>query len=88
MKNAYAQTKNVTIDTNPDDGSTSVMIEQTAPRPDEGLSVGGIKLNTDLPWCVDALAVLVLVALVYIVKKYIDKWFFDKRNKPTQTPKI
>lgn len=86
MNNAYAQTKNVTIDTN--DGNTSVMIEQTAQPPEEGLSVGGIKLNTDLPWFVDALAVLVLVALVYIVKKYIDKWFFDKRNKPTQTPKI
>ncbi len=42
---------------------------------DEGVSVGGININTDFPWFVDAFFVLVLVALVYIGKKFIDRKF-------------
>mgnify|MGYP003323729793 CR=1 FL=1 len=59
-----AQTKNVTIDTNPA-GGTSVMIEQNAGPIDEGLNVGGVSLNTDLPWYGDAFIVLLLVCLLY-----------------------
>lgn len=74
-----AQTKNVTIDTNPD-GGTSVMIEQSAQPIEDGLSVGGVSLNTDLPWYGDAFMVLVLVALIYIGKKSIDKWFEGRKK--------
>ena len=85
MNKAYAQTKNITIDTNPS-GTTSVMVEQSAGPVDEGLNVGGVSLNSDLPWYGDAFIVLLLVALIYVGKKTIDKWF-DKR-KPTNNPKI
>jgi len=66
MKKAYADSKTITVD----DGVLTV--EQHA---DEGVSVGGININTDFPWFIDALIVLVLVALVYIGKKFIDKKF-------------
>ena len=52
-----AQTKNITIDTEPG-GTTSVMVEQSAGPADEGLNVGGVSLNTDLPWYGDAFIVL------------------------------
>ena len=78
MNKAYAQTKNITIDTNPS-GTTSVMDKQSAGPGDEGLNVGGVSLNTDLQWYGDAFIVLLLVALIYVGKKTIDKWF-DKRS--------
>ena len=61
-----ADSKTITVD----DGVLTV--EQHA---DEGVSVGGININTDFPWFIDALIVLILVALVYIGKKFIDKKF-------------
>jgi len=70
MKQAYADSKTITVE----DGV--VTVEQLA---DEGISVGGIKMNTDFPWFIDALIVLVLVALVYIGKKFIDRKF-EKNN--------
>ena len=70
MKKAYADSKTITVE----DGV--VTVEQLA---DEGISVGGIKMNTDFPWFIDALIVLVLVALVYIGKKFIDRKF-EKNN--------
>ena len=70
MKQAYADSKTITVE----DGV--VTVEQLA---DEGISVGGIKMNTDFPWFVDAFFVLVLVALVYIGKKFIDRKF-EKNN--------
>ena len=70
MKQAYADSKTITVE----DGV--VTVEQLA---DEGISVGGIKMNTDIPWFIDALIVLVLVALVYIGKKFIDRKF-EKNN--------
>jgi len=70
MKPAYADSKTITVE----DGV--VTVEQLA---DEGISVGGIKMNTDFPWFIDALIVLVLVALVYIGKKFIDRKF-EKNN--------
>ena len=66
-----------TITINTDDNTVSV--QQTAPPPDEGLNVGGVSLNTDLPWYGDAFIVLIIIAIVYIGKKWIDaqawKWF-------------
>ena len=70
MKKAYADSKTITVD----DGVLTV--EQ---RADEGVSVGGINIDTDFPWFIDALIVLVLVALVYIGKKFIDRKF-EKNN--------
>ena len=71
MTKAYADSKTITVE----DGV--VTVEQLA---DEGISVGGIMMNTDLPWFLDALIVLVLVALVYIGKKFIDRRF-EKNEK-------
>jgi|TARA_Y100000310_G_scaffold178811_1_gene178759 hypothetical protein len=71
------QGKTITID-NTDGGVSSVTVEQTSP--DTGLNVGGVSINTDLPWYGDAFIVLILVALIYIGKKYIDKIFERKRN--------
>ena len=61
---------------NTDDNS--VMIEQTMAQPvpaETGLNIGGVSLNTDLPWYGDAMIVLVLVALIYTGKKLIDRAF-------------
>ena len=69
--------KTITID-NTDGNVSSVTVEQTAP--DTGLSVGGVNLDTDLPWYGDAFIVLILIALIYIGKKWIDKAFERKRN--------
>ena len=73
------QGKTITIDST-DGGVSSVTVEQTAP--DTGLSVGGVNLDTNLPWYGDAFIVLIIIGLVYIGKKWIDahawKWFNKK----------
>jgi len=68
-----------TITVNTDDNT--VTVQQTAPPPDEGLSVGGVNLNTDLPWYGDAFILLILIALIYIGKKYIDAWKWFKKDE-------
>ena len=70
MNKAYADSKTITVD------EGVVTVEQIV---DEGISVGGININTDFPWFIDALIILLLVALVYIGKKFIDK-FFEKKK--------
>jgi hypothetical protein len=70
-------TKTITIEEAEDD--TIVTVEQTS-VPEESLEIGGVKLTTDLPWYGNALVLLFLVALVYIGKKTIDKWF-DRKKK-------
>ena len=70
MNKAYADSKTITVD------EGVVTVEQIA---DEGISVGGININTDFPWFIDALIIFLLVALVYIGKKFIDK-FFEKKK--------
>jgi len=72
--------KTITIDTNSNGGVSSVTVEQIGVPANEGLNIGGVSLNTNLPWYGDAFIVLLLVALIYIGKKSIDKWF-DKKNK-------
>ena len=66
-----------TITVNTDDNT--VTVQQTNIPTDEGLNVGGVSLNTDLPWYGDAFIVLLLVALIYVGKKSIDKWFDKKK---------
>ena len=75
------QGKTITIDNDSDSGVSSVTVEQISP--DAGLEVGGVRLSTDLPWYGDAVILLFLIALIYIGKKYIDKWF--SRNKKNKT---
>ena len=70
MNKAYADSKTITVD------EGVVTVEQIA---DEGISIGGINIDTDFPWFIDALIVLLLVALVYIGKKFIDKSFEKKK---------
>ena len=70
MNKAYADSKTITVD------EGVVTVEQIA---DDGVSVGGINIDTDWPWFIDALIVLLLVELVYIGKKFIDK-FFEKKK--------
>jgi hypothetical protein len=73
------QGKTITID-NTDGNVSSVTVEQTGVPTDGGLNVGGVSLNTDLPWYGDAFIVLILIALIYIGKKSIDKWFEGRKK--------
>jgi len=75
-----AEGKTITIENDSDGSVSSVTVEQTGVPADEGLNVGGVSLNTDLPWYGDAFIVLLLVALIYIGKKSIDKWFEGKKK--------
>ena len=70
----------IEITNNPEDGTTSVMVEQRALDNPEltGVEIspsGGISLETGLGWGVDVAVVLVAVAALYIGKKFVDKWF-------------
>ena len=73
--------KTIIIENDSDSGVSSVTVEQTGVPADEGLNVSGVSLNTDLPWFLDALLVLLLVALIYFVKKSIDRWFEERKKK-------
>ena len=69
MGQALAEGKTITV------GEGNLTIEQHGHT---GLDVGGIKRNTNLPWYLDALMLLGLIALVYVGKKFIDKRFERK----------
>tara|TARA_Y100001951_G_C11207727_1_gene221059 strand:- start:83 stop:316 length:234 start_codon:yes stop_codon:yes gene_type:complete len=69
--------KTITID-NSEGSVSSVTVEQRTPE--GGLEVGGMKLDTSLPWYGDAFIILFLGALIYVLKKYIDIWFSEKRK--------
>ena len=72
--------KTIIIENDPDGSVSSVTVEQTAVPADEGLNIGGVSINTDLPWYGDAFIALLLVALIYIGKKSIDKWFEGRKK--------
>ena len=73
-----ADTKTITV--NPEDGS--VMIQQTDITQGEGVEVSGsgFKLNTGLGWGVDIAVVLIVVAVLYVGKKYVDKYFAKNKG--------
>jgi hypothetical protein len=67
-----ADTKTITVE----DGNLT--IEQTSqPTNVEGVEVSssGFKLNTGMGWGVDVSIVLIVVAALYIGKKYVDRHF-------------
>ena len=72
--------KTIIIENDPDGSVSSVTVEQTGVPADEGLNIGGVSINTDLPWYGDAFIALLLVALIYIGKKSIDKWFEGRKK--------
>ena len=74
--------KTIEITNNPEDGTTSVSVEQRALTDEElvtaGVEIspsGGISLETGLGWGVDIAVVLLAVAGLYVGKKFVDKWF-------------
>ena len=66
--------KTTTID--PDTGS--VMVEQRDITEGVGVSSDGFKINTGMGWGIDIAIVIAALALVYIGKKYVDRWFSKK----------
>ena len=56
-------------------GTENVEINQTivASEP-SGPSVGGVSLTTGMGWGVDVGIILVIVAVLYVAKKMVDKW--------------
>jgi hypothetical protein len=79
-ENIMENSKTITIEEN-EEGVTAVTVEQTAVELplEESLEIGGVKLTTDLPWYGDAIILLFLLALIYVGKKTIDKWFKGKK---------
>ena len=68
--------KTITVD--PDTGS--VTVEQHEVHEGIGVSSDGFKINTGMGWGIDVAIVIAALALVYIGKKYVDRWF-AKKNK-------
>jgi|TARA_B100001964_G_C14043147_1_gene513561 hypothetical protein len=65
-----------TITVNTDDNSLT--IEQRAPdKTVEGVGVSsdGFNIHTGLGWGVDIAIVLFALSIIYIGKKYVDRWF-------------
>ena len=56
-------------------GTENVEINQTIAQPEpSGPSVGGVSLTTGYGWGVDVGIILIIVAVLYVAKKMVDKW--------------
>ncbi len=59
------------------EGTSNVDINQTIVQPEtqsEGVEVGGVSLTTGYGWGVDVGIILIILGLMYVAKKYVDKW--------------
>jgi hypothetical protein len=58
------------------EGQDNIEINQTIEEITEpdGLSIGGISLSTGYGWGIDISIILIIVAMLYVAKKFIDKW--------------
>ena len=57
------------------EGTENVEINQTIAQPEpSGPSVGGVSLTTGYGWGVDVGIILIIVAVLYVAKKMVDKW--------------
>ena len=57
------------------EGTGNVEINQTIAQPEStGPSVGGVSLTTGYGWGVDVGIILIIVAVLYVAKKMVDKW--------------
>ena len=57
------------------EGTENVEINQTiAASEPSGPSVGGVSLTTGHGWGVDVGIILIIVAVLYVTKKLVDKW--------------
>jgi len=68
--------KTITVD--PDTGS--ITVEQREVHEGVGVSSDGFKINTGMGWGIDIAIVIAALALVYIGKKYVDRWFTSKKK--------
>ena len=57
------------------EGQDNIEINQTIEEITEpdGLSIGGISLSTGYGWGIDISIILIIVAMLYVAKKFIDK---------------
>ena len=49
----------------------TIIEETTDPS---GLSIGGVSISTGYGWGIDISIILIIVAMLYVAKKLIDKW--------------
>ena len=68
--------KTITVD--PDTGS--VTVEQHEVHEGIGVSSDGFKINTGMGWGIDIAIIIGALAIVYIGKKYVDRWFASKKK--------
>ena len=58
------------------EGTENVQINQTIESSEpSGPSVGGVSLTTGHGWGVDVGIILIIVEVLYVAKKLVDKWF-------------
>jgi hypothetical protein len=46
----------------------------------EGVNLWGVSLGTGYPWFVELVITLIVMAVLYTMKKYIDIWFEKRRQ--------
>lgn len=62
----------------------TIIIETTQT---DGVNLWGVSLGTGYPWFVELIITLVVMSVIYGMKKYIDGWF-EKRRQIKITEKL